>query len=258
MARSITRFWPRGIKNATAWAGTANVSDPLARHAALDAEGRPGDSCYAELAIRVNGTCDSLSPCPYWKRAMDIVGAICALIILAPLIAAAAIFIRCRSRGPIFFCQTRYGLNGKPFTLWKFRTIETSESSEQHRSHVTGLMEGDAPLTKLDRELPVIAGGRFLRKYGLDELPQLFNVLRGEMSLVGPRPDVLPLTSYQPWQQDRFKVLPGLTGLWQVSGKNHTTFSEMIHLDITYIHHRSMRFDLLIIVETIPSLIWGQ
>jgi lipopolysaccharide/colanic/teichoic acid biosynthesis glycosyltransferase len=142
--------------------------------------------------------------------------------------------------------------------VWKFRTIQTSESPEQHRSHVCGLVESNAPLTKLDGELPIIPGGRLLRKYGLDELPQLINVLRGEMSLVGPRPDVLPLSSYQTWQLDRFKVLPGITGLWQVSGKNHTTFSEMMQLDIAYIERRSVWFDLLIIAQTIPALVLGQ
>lgn len=188
---------------------------------------------------------------------MDLVGATVALVVLMPLFAVIAVLVKLGSDGPVFFCQSRYGLNGKPFTIWKFRTLKSSASSAQHQLHVTDLLERDAELTKLDGELPLVPAGSLLRKYGFDELPQLFNVLRGEMSLVGPRPDVLPPASYHSWQRDRFMVLPGITGLWQVSGKNHTTFSRMIQLDIAYIRRRSPWFDLLIIVQTIPSLLFS-
>jgi lipopolysaccharide/colanic/teichoic acid biosynthesis glycosyltransferase len=118
-------------------------------------------------------------------------------------------------------------------------------------------MASDAPLRKIDGELAIIRGGAMLRKLGLDELPQLINVLKGEMSLVGPRPDVLPMESYQSWQRDRFHVLPGITGLWQVSGKNHTTFSQMIRLDIAYVRQRSPWLDLVILLKTIPAVLWS-
>jgi lipopolysaccharide/colanic/teichoic acid biosynthesis glycosyltransferase len=141
--------------------------------------------------------------------------------------------------------------------LWKFRTIKTDAAPTQHQIHVAGLMASDAPLRKIDGELAIIRGGAMLRKLGLDELPQLINVLKGEMSLVGPRPDVLPMESYQSWQRDRFHVLPGITGLWQVSGKNHTTFSQMIRLDIAYVRQRSPWLDLVILLKTIPAVLWS-
>lgn len=195
--------------------------------------------------------------CPRWKRLMDVVGAALALLVLSPLLAAIAVMIRCVSPGPVLFRQQRYGLDGQPFMLWKFRTVKTGESSTQHHTHVTQLMENDVPLRKLDEQLAIVPGGWLLRKYGLDELPQLVNVLRGDMSLVGPRPDVLPFESYQFWQRRRFAVLPGITGLWQVSGKNRTTFTTMIRLDLIYIRQRSVWFDLVILVRTIPAVLWS-
>jgi lipopolysaccharide/colanic/teichoic acid biosynthesis glycosyltransferase len=186
---------------------------------------------------------------------MDVGGALVALVILLPMLVGVAVMIKCVSRGPVLFRQQRYGLGGKPFSLWKFRTVKTSEAAAQHHCHVTHLMANDAPLRKLDRELALIWGGAMLRKLGLDELPQLVNVLKGEMSLVGPRPDVLPIERYQAWQRDRFHVLPGITGLWQVSGKNHTTFSTMMSLDIAYIKQRSLRLDIMILLRTIPAVL---
>lgn len=198
-----------------------------------------------------------VSPCPRWKRIMDVVGATLALVVLSPLLAAIAVMIRCASPGPVLFRQQRYGLDGRPFTLWKFRTVKTGESPTRHHTHVTQLMESNVPLRKLDEQLAIVPGGWLLRRLGLDELPQLVNVLRGDMSLVGPRPDVLPFESYQSWQRRRFAVLPGITGLWQVSGKNSTTFTTMIRLDLTYIRQRSLWFDLVILAKTIPAVLWS-
>jgi lipopolysaccharide/colanic/teichoic acid biosynthesis glycosyltransferase len=188
---------------------------------------------------------------------MDLVGAALALVIVLPVLVAVAAWIKLLSRGPILFGQQRYGLAGQPFKVWKFRTIKTDQAPARHHSHVSDLMANDAPLRKLDCELDVIPGGALLRRLGIDELPQLVNVLRGEMSLVGPRPDVIPPENYQPWQRDRFHVPPGITGLWQVSGKNQTTFSTMIRLDISYIRRRSMWLDLVILLRTIPAVLWG-
>lgn len=193
-------------------------------------------------------------PCPHWKRAMDIVGAIAVLIILSPLLLAVAVLIKSVSRGPVFFRQRRFGAAGRSFILWKFRTIEINDASAPHHSHVSDLMARDQPLKKRDYELAIIPGGRFLRKLGLDELPQLFNVLKGEMSLVGPRPDVVPPRNYQSWQRRRFDVVPGMTGLWQVCGKNETTFSTMMRLDILYIRRRSIWLDMIILLRTIPAV----
>ena len=195
-------------------------------------------------------------PCPFWKRAMDIIGASLVLVALSPILMAVAAIVNCGSPGPILFRQKRYGLGGQPFFVWKFRTIKTEEVPEQHQTYVINLMSSDRPFEKRDRGLTLIPCGRILRKLGLDEFPQLINVLKGEMSLVGPRPDVVPPENYQPWQMDRFDVLPGITGLWQVSGKNHTTFQTMIQLDLAYIRRRSVWLDLYILLQTIPAILW--
>jgi lipopolysaccharide/colanic/teichoic acid biosynthesis glycosyltransferase len=186
---------------------------------------------------------------------MDLTGALAALVLLWPVFACVAAFIKCVSSGPVFFRQRRFGAGGRPFVLWKFRTVEINESSERHRSHVSELMGSNRPLKKRDYELALIPGGRLLRKFGLDELPQLINVLKGEMSLVGPRPDVVPLRNYQAWQQRRFEVVPGITGLWQVCGKNRTTFATMMRMDILYVRRRSFWLDLVILLRTIPAVV---
>jgi lipopolysaccharide/colanic/teichoic acid biosynthesis glycosyltransferase len=133
--------------------------------------------------------------------------------------------------------------------------LEVDEAASTQCSHVVDLMTSDRPLEKRDRHLAVIRGGSLLRKLGLDELPQLFNVLKGEMSLVGPRPDVVPFQSYAVWQRRRFDVVPGITGLWQVSGKNQTTFSTMMRMDIAYVRQRSLLLDMSIILRTIPAVL---
>jgi lipopolysaccharide/colanic/teichoic acid biosynthesis glycosyltransferase len=196
----------------------------------------------------------AISPCPTWKRAIDIAGASLGLMVLSPLLLIVAAYIKCVSRGPVFFRQRRYGAGGRPFVLWKLRTMHVAAAAERHRSHVSGLMESNGRLAKCDAQFAIIPGGRFLRKLGVDELPQLFNVLKGEMSLVGPRPDVLPIGNYRLWQRRRFDVVPGITGLWQVCGKNDTTFSTMIRLDIVYVRRRSLWLDLLILLRTIPAV----
>jgi lipopolysaccharide/colanic/teichoic acid biosynthesis glycosyltransferase len=187
---------------------------------------------------------------------MDILGALTGLFVLSPLLLAVAGYIKCVSRGPVFFRQRRYGLAGRPFTMWKFRTIETSKSQEdQQLSHVADLMQNGRPLEKRDLTSSIIPGGGVLRRFGIDELPQLINVLRGEMSLVGPRPDMLPLAKYQVWQRRRFDVKPGITGLWQVNGKNQTTFDMMIRLDIAYVRRRSFWLDVSILLRTVSAVL---
>jgi lipopolysaccharide/colanic/teichoic acid biosynthesis glycosyltransferase len=195
-----------------------------------------------------------LSPCPGWKRAIDVAGSFFGLAILSPALLAVAVWIKCVSRGPVFFRHQRYGLGGQPFLLWKFRSMATHNAPERHRSHVADLMTSDGPLVKIDDEMQFIRGGKLMRQLALDELPQLINVLIGEMSLVGPRPDVLPVEQYRVWQRRRFEVLPGITGLWQVSGKNQTTFSTMMRLDRTYVRRRCLWLDLKILLKTIPAI----
>jgi lipopolysaccharide/colanic/teichoic acid biosynthesis glycosyltransferase len=245
MVRNLVRIWRRPTTGAAALAAAADDTLMVSL-------------CDGQLNEKVPAaSTQNICPCPGWKRLMDVIGASLALVALLPLLFAVAALIKCTSRGPVLFRQQRYGLDGKPFLLWKFRTIQSGEASARHHCYVTGLMENDAPLKKLDDELALVWGGALLRKLGLDELPQLINVLKGEMSLVGPRPDVLPMESYQAWQKDRFQALPGITGLWQVSGKNETTFSTMIRLDIAYIRERSPWLDMVIMLRTIPAVLWG-
>jgi lipopolysaccharide/colanic/teichoic acid biosynthesis glycosyltransferase len=180
-----------------------------------------------------------------------------ALPILGVCAAGVALLVRATSPGPIFFRQVRVGYRERPFQLLKFRTMRLDAETVSHRSHIADLLRSNAPMQKLDgrRDPRLIFGGWILRASGMDELPQILNVLRGEMSLVGPRP-CLPyeLELYGEAQRRRFSVLPGLTGLWQVSGKNRTTFQTMIQLDLAYAERLCLREDLRIMLLTAPTL----
>ena len=169
------------------------------------------------------------------------------------------LLIRIVSAGPVLFKQERIGYLGERFLCYKFRTMFVNSDATVHRGHLNQLMNSDAPMVKMDchGDPRIIPFGRLLRASGLDEkLPQLINILRGEMSLVGPRPCVsYEYEKYLPWQRERFNTAPGLTGLWQVSGKNRTTFTEMIQLDIKYARSKTIWLDLKIIFKTIPALI---
>ncbi len=168
------------------------------------------------------------------------------------------VMTRLFARGPVFFCQERIGHGGRRFRLYKFRTMFVGADTAGHQNYFKELVRSNAPMVKLDarRDARLIPGGWLLRASGLDELPQLVNVLRGEMSIVGPRPCIpSEYENYLPFQCERFDGLPGLTGLWQVSGKNRTTFDEMIRLDIHYVRHRSAFMDLKIILKTPAALL---
>ncbi|MBL4576767.1 MAG: sugar transferase [Opitutaceae bacterium] len=197
---------------------------------------------------------------PAWKRVMDISLSIIALLVLSPLILLITIAIKIVSSGPVFFKQERVGLSGKRFMCYKFRTMKVGASAAVHQTHCQNLMKSNAPMVKMDSkgDPRLIAFGWLLRSSGLDELPQILNVLRGEMSLVGPRP-CLPFeyAEYASWQKERFNTLPGLTGLWQVSGKNDTTFDQMIKFDIYYSRNKSLGLYVKIVLMTVPTLI-GQ
>jgi lipopolysaccharide/colanic/teichoic acid biosynthesis glycosyltransferase len=186
---------------------------------------------------------------------MDLAGSLAGLLVLAPFLLLTGCVIRLVSPGPALFRQQRVGVRGEPFTIWKFRTMRADTDSRRHQEYVAGMVGAEVPLKKLDDRHQLIPLGGLLRALCIDELPQLVNVLRGEMSLVGPRPDVIPYELYQPWQRRRFEVLPGITGLWQVSGKNQTTFAEMIHLDVQYVEQRSFWLDASILLMTVPTVI---
>ena len=194
-------------------------------------------------------------PVPAWKRSVDLAGATFLIAALSPLLAGLAVAIRITSRGPIFFRQQRHGLGGELFTIWKFRTLHASACSKRHQAYVAELARSDVPLEKINNHADLIPLGRWYRAFGLDELPQLFNVLRGDMSLVGPRPDVLTLNDYESWQLKRFAVAPGITGLWQVSGKNKTTFDTMMRLDLQYVDERSFLLDVKVLLRTLPAVV---
>jgi len=194
---------------------------------------------------------------PPWKRRLDIVLVVVALPLLLPLMALIGLIIRMVSAGPALFKQERIGYLGERFLCYKFRTMFVNADTGVHQGHLNQLMNSDVPMLKMDSkgDPRIIPFGRLLRASGLDELPQLMNVLFGDMSLVGPRPCVCyEYEKYLPWQRERFNTLPGLTGLWQVSGKNHTTFTEMIQLDIKYARTKTLWLDLKIIFKTIPAL----
>jgi lipopolysaccharide/colanic/teichoic acid biosynthesis glycosyltransferase len=197
---------------------------------------------------------------PGWKRFLDLVSIALALPFLLPAFLTIGLIIKLLSRGPVFFKQERIGHLGKAFLCLKFRTMKVNACTAGHEGHLATLMASDAPMTKLDKigDPRLIMFGRILRSSGLDELPQLINVLRGEMSLVGPRPCMrYEYEKYEDWHKQRFNAFPGLTGLWQVSGKNKTTFNKMIQLDIDYAAKMSLGLDLKIIFKTIPVLV-GQ
>ncbi len=195
---------------------------------------------------------------PRWKRVLDIALIAATLPLILVIGGIVALIIRLVSRGPILFRQERIGHLGRPFMILKFRTMHVGADTSVHQQHTVGLLSSDAPMLKMDsrRDKRIIPLGTWIRAAGLDELPQLINVLRGEMTLVGPRPCLaFESEQYREWQKERFNTLPGLTGLWQVSGKNNTTFQEMIQLDIEYSRTKTLPLDLEIIVRTIPALI---
>jgi lipopolysaccharide/colanic/teichoic acid biosynthesis glycosyltransferase len=195
---------------------------------------------------------------PRWKRILDVTCIVLSLPFWLPVMTLVMGLVRLTSPGPIFYRQERVGYRRTPFMLFKFRTMCVNAETRGHEEYFADLMRSECPMTKLDAvgDARLIPGGRFLRASGLDELPQIFNVLRGEMSLVGPRP-CLPreFERYQPPEWQRVNALPGLTGYWQVNGKNNTTFKEMIAMDLFYIRNMSIWLDLTIMFRTIPTLI---
>jgi exopolysaccharide production protein ExoY len=196
---------------------------------------------------------------PRWKRVLDLTLIALTYPIWLPLMLLIMVAIKICSPGPIFYRQERVGFRGRSFMIFKFRSMKVHAQTTWHEWHFRRLMRDGAPMTKLDAGDPrIIPWGRFLRATGLDELPQIFNVLRGEMSLVGPRPCTrIEFERYEDWQQERVGTLPGLTGYWQVNGKNKTTFQQMIEMDLFYVKNVSLRLDLWIMMKT-PAALFVQ
>jgi exopolysaccharide production protein ExoY len=194
---------------------------------------------------------------PLWKRVLDVICILLSLPLWLPIVIFVTLWIKIASPGPVFFRQERVGYRGRRFMIIKFRTMKVNVETQTHERHFEQLMQANCPMTKLDAagDPRIIPGGRILRATGLDELPQLFNVFRGEMSLVGPRPCTPhEFQCYKPWQQERVNAAPGLTGYWQVNGKNKTTFTEMINMDIFYTKNMSLWLDLAIMLKTFPAI----
>jgi exopolysaccharide biosynthesis polyprenyl glycosylphosphotransferase len=193
------------------------------------------------------------------KQIIDVVGAAILLIVFSPLMAAAVVIIKLTSPGPVFFRQKRAGLNGQPFTMYKFRSMVTN--AEQLKQELASLNEMSGPVFKVTNDPRVTKFGRLLRKFSVDEFPQLFNVLQGDMSLVGPRPlPVEEVNRFDDWaHRRRLSVKPGLTCLWQVGGRNEVRdFKEWVRLDLEYIDHWSLWLDLKILWRTIPVVLLGK
>jgi exopolysaccharide biosynthesis polyprenyl glycosylphosphotransferase len=188
------------------------------------------------------------------KRTFDLVGATLLLIVLSPLLVAIVLAVRVTSRGPIVFRSLRRGIGQRPFECLKFRTMHSD--AEERQVDVEELNEATGALFKIRDDPRLTPVGRLLRRFSLDELPQLVNVLRGEMSLVGPRP--LPERDYEmldDWHRKRYLVLPGITGLWQVSGRSELDFDDLVNLDFIYLEHWSLALDLTILLKTIPAVL---
>jgi len=201
------------------------------------------------------------------KRFIDIIFSLAVMVFGLPFYGLIAALIKLTSEGPILFVQERVGLDGKPFKFYKFRTMTVDNSDNGHRQFAENFIKGktmDActdtgqPMFKLTRDPRVTSIGRFLRRTSLDELPQFINVLKGEMTLVGPRPPVVyELAHYKEWHRGRLAVKPGLTGLWQVSGRSTVPFDEMVMLDLYYIENWSLTLDTNIVLRTIPVMLFG-
>ena len=194
------------------------------------------------------------------KRLLDVLLASAALIVLAPVLAAVWVAVRVSSPGPAVFKQERLGLEKQPFTMYKFRSMTVGNSDAVHRAFVSAMLTAEASgekvngLYKLDGDPRVTTLGAWLRRTSLDELPQLVNIVRGDMSLVGPRP-VLAWEAelFRPETMARFRTRPGLTGLWQVSGRSRLTMPQALALDVEYVRRQSLWLDLTILVRTIPA-----
>jgi exopolysaccharide production protein ExoY len=198
------------------------------------------------------------APLPVWKRIIDLACCLVALPFFAVATVIMAILLKLTSPGPIFFRQERVGYKGSRFMCLKFRTMRVGADTKGHQAYLNTLQGTNAPMVKLDQigDARLIPGGWLVRATGVDELPQVINVIRKEMSIVGPRPCVpYEFEKYEAWQRERFNAFPGLTGLWQVSGKNRTTFDEMMHLDIKYARTRAFWLDIRIILMTVPALL---
>ncbi|WP_259710324.1 sugar transferase [Weissella confusa] len=191
------------------------------------------------------------------KRLIDVIGSIVGLVVLTPTMLVIMLLIKLEDKGPVFYGQTRIGKNGAEFKMWKFRSMR--ENADELRSQMMAQNDADGPMFKIKDDPRVTKIGHFIRKKSLDETPQFFNVLKGEMSLVGPRPSLpVEVIEFDSRERERLNVLPGLTGLWQVSGRNDLSFDDMIALDLEYVKHHSVLWDIKIIFITVAQIFFSK
>jgi len=191
------------------------------------------------------------------KRLFDVASSAAALAVISPVMVGVAVAIKLTSRGPVLFKQQRVGRHGRPFNMLKFRSMIAN--AEELKAKLMAMNEQSGPVFKMRADPRITSVGRFIRKFSIDELPQLINVLRGEMSLVGPRPPVpAEVAKYEAWQRRRLSVRPGLTCVWQVSGRNEISFEEWMYLDMQYIDHWSLAQDFQLILKTVPVVLTGR
>ncbi|MEL4107008.1 sugar transferase [Oscillospiraceae bacterium WX1] len=225
-------------------AGNVLVHTRVARQAVLSLsqplKGPPGKERYAAV-----------------KRVLDVILSLMILIIGSPIILLTAIAVRLESKGPVLYAQTRVGKHGKPFTIYKFRSMVCD--AEERQKELLHLNEQDGPVFKITHDPRITRVGRLIRKLSIDELPQLFNVLRGDMSLVGPRPPLIrEVSQYTPYQMQRLSVTPGLTCYWQISGRSRLSFDEWVQLDLKYIEEAGFVTDFKILILTVPAVLFGR
>jgi lipopolysaccharide/colanic/teichoic acid biosynthesis glycosyltransferase len=237
------------------------IFDSLISSEAVGAESQP---------LLLDGAKESRPVERMFKRIADIVGAAGLLVLASPLMIVTAIAVAATSRGPVIFRQARLGQRGVPFVFYKFRSMHTDADDQIHRDYVGKLIDGrldevnqggaEDPHYKIKADPRVTRVGRFIRKSSIDELPQLFNVLKGEMSLVGPRPPVpYEVQKYQPWHLARvLDIKPGITGLWQVEGRSKVSFDEMVRLDLRYQREWSPWLDVKILIKTVAVVLRGE
>jgi len=205
----------------------------------------------------------------FTKRLIDMMVSLLVIVVGFPFLLAVTFLIKLTSKGPVFFSQQRIGEHGEVFTLFKFRTMREGADDSVHREFTRSFIEGRMSNSSLDEKSPsvykltndprITSIGNFLRRTSLDELPQFINILRGEMAIVGPRPPLqYEIEYYEEWHKLRLEVKPGLTGLWQVSGRSSVPFNEMVKLDLYYIEHWTLLLDFKIMLRTIPVMFFGS
>jgi lipopolysaccharide/colanic/teichoic acid biosynthesis glycosyltransferase len=257
---------PGAVGSASPWA-TASPPPAASPQPLAASQADPGEAGTAPAAHRPGFAARRLGFLrdPRLKRAIDVAGSLALIGALSPVLGACAAAVRLTSPGPVLFRQRRIGRQGQPFEMLKFRTMHQNADQSAHQQYVAQLIAGTADahaadgttVFKLVGDRRITPAGHWLRRLSLDELPQLINVLRGDMSLVGPRPPLpYEVEHYTPRHLQRLDVTPGITGLWQVSGRSRTTFEEMIDLDLAYIERWSVSLDLQILLRTLPVVVF--